>query len=378
MSRATIYRHFPGGRDELPHGAHRPGAGPLLRPERAEIEVARLRACLEPGAGRRPPAARRPHLLQKLLSDEPEAPAAPVHDRCRSWHLLRDYLAGRLAGERAARGDRPGARRPTTRPDGSVTWARTGAWDFDDPDEVRRLVRTQFLAGDRRRVTTSRIYAVDDETDLVLIVSFVAEPAAVDARCGTASAEEPNVGSRPRCGCIARWGVAKTTLDDIAREAGVSRATVYRAFPGGKDRAARRRPAARGRAASSTRSTPTWPARPTSSDLLDAGVGGGAARASPTTPRSRTLLRHEPEVILPLFAFDRLDPLLAVDRRAVPARTSARFLPDERDPAQPPSGCARLVLTYTIDPVPGVDLARPRRRRPARRHLRHPRPATRP
>jgi AcrR family transcriptional regulator len=35
--------------------------------------------------------------------------------------------------------------------------------------------------------------------------------------------------------CIARWGVAKTGLDDVAREAGVSRATVYRAFPGGKD-----------------------------------------------------------------------------------------------------------------------------------------------
>lgn len=35
--------------------------------------------------------------------------------------------------------------------------------------------------------------------------------------------------------CIARWGVAKTSLDDIAREAGCSRASVYRAFPGGKD-----------------------------------------------------------------------------------------------------------------------------------------------
>src|SRR2546423_4583695 len=35
--------------------------------------------------------------------------------------------------------------------------------------------------------------------------------------------------------CIARWGVAKTTLDDVAREAGCSRATVYRFFPGGKD-----------------------------------------------------------------------------------------------------------------------------------------------
>src|SRR2546423_12015074 len=35
--------------------------------------------------------------------------------------------------------------------------------------------------------------------------------------------------------CLGRWGLAKTTLDDVAREAGISRATVYRLFPGGKD-----------------------------------------------------------------------------------------------------------------------------------------------
>jgi AcrR family transcriptional regulator len=35
--------------------------------------------------------------------------------------------------------------------------------------------------------------------------------------------------------CVARWGLAKTTVEDAAREANVSRATVYRTFPGGRE-----------------------------------------------------------------------------------------------------------------------------------------------
>jgi AcrR family transcriptional regulator len=35
--------------------------------------------------------------------------------------------------------------------------------------------------------------------------------------------------------CFARYGVPKTTVEDIARNAGVSRATVYRYFAGGRD-----------------------------------------------------------------------------------------------------------------------------------------------
>ena len=35
--------------------------------------------------------------------------------------------------------------------------------------------------------------------------------------------------------CCERWSFAKVTIDDIAAESGVSRATLYRLFPGGKD-----------------------------------------------------------------------------------------------------------------------------------------------
>lgn len=35
--------------------------------------------------------------------------------------------------------------------------------------------------------------------------------------------------------CIEQWGVAKVTIDDIATRSAVSRATLYRLFPGGRD-----------------------------------------------------------------------------------------------------------------------------------------------
>ncbi|MGI0151955.1 MAG: TetR/AcrR family transcriptional regulator [Thermoplasmata archaeon] len=36
-------------------------------------------------------------------------------------------------------------------------------------------------------------------------------------------------------GCVARWGLSKTSVEDVGREAGLSRSTLYRYFPGGRD-----------------------------------------------------------------------------------------------------------------------------------------------
>ena len=35
--------------------------------------------------------------------------------------------------------------------------------------------------------------------------------------------------------CVSRYGLLKTTVEDVVKESGVSRATIYRQFPGGRD-----------------------------------------------------------------------------------------------------------------------------------------------
>src|SRR5436853_4953219 len=35
--------------------------------------------------------------------------------------------------------------------------------------------------------------------------------------------------------CVERFGLGKTTIEDVVKESGVSRATIYRQFPGGRE-----------------------------------------------------------------------------------------------------------------------------------------------
>jgi AcrR family transcriptional regulator len=157
--------------------------------------------------------------------------------------------------------------------------------------------------------------------------------------------------------CVARWGVTKTSLDDVAREAGCSRATVYRAFPGGKDAlfdAAVRTEVARflDRIAEHVRGATNL------EDALTAAIVE-AGRTLKGHAALQYLLTHEPELVLPHLAFRRLDALLAAVRHHG-APLLARFTRaggDDDEAGRIAEWAARITLSYTLSPADGVDTA---------------------
>ncbi|MDP4977497.1 MAG: TetR/AcrR family transcriptional regulator, partial [Ilumatobacteraceae bacterium] len=70
--------------------------------------------------------------------------------------------------------------------------------------------------------------SLDNETPEVLVSHLV-----VTNDTSNQSPEDRILDAARRC--VERWGINKLTIDDVATEANVSRATLYRIFPGGKD-----------------------------------------------------------------------------------------------------------------------------------------------
>jgi AcrR family transcriptional regulator len=153
--------------------------------------------------------------------------------------------------------------------------------------------------------------------------------------------------------CIGRWGLAKTTLDDIAREAGLSRATVYRLFPGGKDTVVRAAITAEVEALDHELAIRTA-GRDDLEDVLVEMITY-ATDVLRSHPALQYLLTHEPEQVLPHLAFGSLDVLLGA-ATAVAAPLLEPYV-GGRDAARAAEWVARLVLSYALAPSEWFDLA---------------------
>lgn len=151
--------------------------------------------------------------------------------------------------------------------------------------------------------------------------------------------------------CVARWGLAKTTLDDIAREAGASRATAYRVFPGGKDRwvetVVRHEVGRLFREAEAELGEID-----TLEDLLCKGIV--LAMDMLTEHEAlRYMLCHEPELVLPHFAFTRLERLFLYATELSRPHLS-KYLPDDRIAAAAEL-VTRVVLSFAFRPSGAVN-----------------------
>jgi AcrR family transcriptional regulator len=152
---------------------------------------------------------------------------------------------------------------------------------------------------------------------------------------------------------VARWGVSKTALGDVAKEAGCSRATLYRAFPGGKQHLFH---------ALAARELDTYvgaiiDAIDAADELADALTRGMvvAARLVRDHDGAQFILEHEPELFLPFLGFRQVDLLYRHTADAVGPHLE-RFVPADRA-AWAAEWSARLFISYLFNPQADLDLA---------------------
>jgi AcrR family transcriptional regulator len=154
--------------------------------------------------------------------------------------------------------------------------------------------------------------------------------------------------------CVGRFGLAKTTVDDIAREAGCSRATLYRHYDGKP--AILRAAVAAELDRVTTAVVDAGRREPTLADAVVAVVLCGA-REVRGHDALQFLLAHEPGAVLGHLAFGPGDRVLVTVGDAI-APAFDRWLS--------PAACtragdwlARLVRAYALTPHSPVDLTDP-------------------
>jgi AcrR family transcriptional regulator len=151
--------------------------------------------------------------------------------------------------------------------------------------------------------------------------------------------------------CVARYGVSKTTLDDVAKEAGCSRATIYRYFPG-KSRLLEAAVAAE--VAALARDLKVVTAEVDSLEQAVVAIVTHGSRRIVEHDALQFVLRCEPEVLLPYLTFTAGDRFLA-DAGAIVAHALGSHLAPERA-ARAGEWIARVAFAYLTPTGSPVDM----------------------
>lgn len=147
---------------------------------------------------------------------------------------------------------------------------------------------------------------------------------------------------------IARFGLAKLTVDDVAREAGISRATLYRYFPG---RGAALAAVVRSETERLQRGLDEALAETTTLAESLSAVAGYGARAFTGHEALQYLLETEPGAVLPHLCFSGADSLLRVAADRI-APHLCRFM-GPLEARRTGEWLARIVLSYGVAPSAG-------------------------
>ena len=147
--------------------------------------------------------------------------------------------------------------------------------------------------------------------------------------------------------CVARYGLGKTTVEDVTRAARVSRATVYRYFPGGRDQL--------------VREVIAWETGRFFGRLAEAVAGAGdfaglleealvfAHRAIEEHEVLQKILETEPERLLPQLTVQSERILVFIRGFLVPYLERERLRPGV-DPAEAADYVSRMLLSFTASP----------------------------
>ncbi|MFM7062672.1 MAG: TetR/AcrR family transcriptional regulator [Actinomycetes bacterium] len=156
--------------------------------------------------------------------------------------------------------------------------------------------------------------------------------------------------------CVLRWGVQKTTVEDVARAAGLSRATVYRLFPGGKSSMVEAGALAMVNDLVAQVSLAVAAAPDLAEGLTALLVVSSTVLAA--DEMLAFLMEHEQAVVDAQLALGGLDRLLAAVGTGV-GPSLERFLGDAERADQAAVWAARTVASYLLDPDHSVSLSDP-------------------